>query len=300
VVPVIVGPTGAGKSALAMALAARLDRVEIVSADSRQIYIGMDIGTAKPTPSERAAVVHHMLDVVTPDRAYSAGRYADEARTVIRDVVARDRIPLVVGGSGFYVRALFEGLGAPAVDAAVLSALEERMRVEGYEALVAELELVDPESAAAHPAGNRVKTLRALACYHQTGIPYSRFGGSGALGSFEMAPSYVGVAPDRATLYAWINARAESMLDAGLLGETRSLLASGIARDAPGMRTVGYREVIAHLDGELDEAAMLAAIQQSTRRYAKRQMTWFRRVEGVRWVDPRDVRVEELIAHLSL
>jgi tRNA dimethylallyltransferase len=292
VVQVIVGPTAAGKSALAMALAERMrrdgHRVEIVSADSRQIYTGMDIGTAKPTDEERRAVDHHMLDVVSPDRPYSAGEYAAATRAVILDIIARGATPIVVGGSGFYIRALFEGLAAPAIDPSVLAMLEERIEREGYDALVAELERVDPAAAAAHSINNRVKTLRALACYHQTGRPYSSFAGSGALGRFELEPEYLGVTPDRPTLYAWINERAAVMVERGLVAETRALLDAGLDREAPGLRTVGYREAIAHIDGQLDEAAMLEAIRQSTRRYAKRQLTWFRRVEGVRWIDPRE------------
>jgi tRNA dimethylallyltransferase len=292
VVQVIVGPTAAGKSALAMSLAERMRRdgrrVEIVSADSRQIYIGMDIGTAKPTDEERRAVAHHMLDVVSPDRPYSAGEYAAAARAVTLDIIERGATPIVVGGSGFYIRALFEGLAAPAIDPSVLAMLEERIAREGYDALVAELERVDPAAAAAHSINNRVKTLRALACYHQTGRPYSSFAGSGVLGRFELAPEYLGVTPDRPTLYAWINERAAAMVERGLVAETRALLDAGLDRQAPGLRTVGYREAIAHIDGQLDEAAMLEAIRQSTRRYAKRQLTWFRSVEGVRWIDPRE------------
>jgi tRNA dimethylallyltransferase len=300
VVPVIVGPTAAGKSALAMALAEALGTVEIVSADSRQIYIGMDIGTAKPTPAERSAVKHHMLDIVPPDVAYSAGQYAHAARAVIADVIGRGGIPLVVGGSGFYIRALFEGLAAPEVDADVLRTLEERAGREGYQSLVDELAAVDPAAAAAHSANNRVKTLRALACYQQTGIRYSDFAGSGELGRFEHEPRYLGVTPDRETLYGWINARTEAMVAAGLVDETRWLLSKGLDRSAPGLRTVGYKEAIAHIAGEIDEVAMTAAIQQSTRRYAKRQMTWFRRVEGVQWLDPRTATVADARAALGL
>lgn len=285
-VPVIVGPTAAGKSALAIALAGSFERAEIVSADSRQIYVGMDIGTAKPTPEELRAVPHHMIDMVTPDVPYSAGQYAVAARGAITGIRERGGTPIVVGGSGFYIKALFEGLGAPEVDAGVIAQLESRIEREGYESLVAELERVDPVSAGAHSANNRVRTLRALACYHQTGRRYSEFDGAGALGRFELAPCYVGVAPDRETLYRWINARTLAMLDAGLVDEVRHLL-ERYDPDAPGLRTVGYREAIEHVRGEIDRDTMIASIQQSTRRYAKRQMTWFGRVEGVRWLDPR-------------
>ena len=299
-VPVIVGPTAAGKSALAMGLATGcLERAEIVSADSRQVYVGMDIGTAKPSAEERAAVRHHLIDIITPDQLYSAGQFALAARAVIRERIAAGARSVVVGGSGFYIKALFEGLAAPEVDVATMSALEERVEREGYDALVAELAHVDPDAAAAHSANNRVKTLRALACWYQTGVQYSRFEGSGELGAFEHRPLYIGVAPERATLYAWINARAASMLERGLVEETGRLLSTGIAPDAPGLRTVGYKEAIEHLAGRIDRATMLDAIAQSTRRYAKRQMTWFRRVDGVRWLDPTREGADDAWRHLG-
>jgi tRNA dimethylallyltransferase len=279
VVPVIIGPTAAGKSALAMRMAGEIPHAEIVSADSRQVYIGMDAGTAKPTAHEQSLVRHHMIDIVTPDVAYSAGQYAVAARETIRDARARGATPIVVGGSGFYIRALFEGLGAPEADPQIVALLEQRAEREGYDALVEELRRVDPVAAAAHSANNRVKTLRALACWMQTGRRYSEFGGSGALGRFELEPRYIGVFPEREELYEQINRRTIAMVRGGLVEETRRLV-DRFGSAAPGLRTVGYKEAIEHLEGRIDEPAMIAAIQQSTRRYAKRQMTWFR---SIRW-----------------
>ncbi|HVZ39567.1 MAG TPA: tRNA (adenosine(37)-N6)-dimethylallyltransferase MiaA [Candidatus Kapabacteria bacterium] len=294
IVPVIFGPTCSGKTALALELAQCAERVEIVSADSRQIYLGMDIGTAKPSRQERSIAPHHFIDIVTPDTLYSAGRYAAEARACIADILERGGAPLVVGGSGFYIKALFEGLSAPTADPAVLERLAERGEREGYAALYEELIRVDPQAAATHSPNNHVKTLRALGCYYQTGMPYSSWLASEGLPAAAFVPAYHGIAPPRERLYANINARVHRMLTEGLLDEVRALLAAGQDADAPGLRTVGYAEALRYLRGELDLETMTALIQQSTRRYAKRQMTWFRRVENVRWMEQGSVEAVAL------
>jgi tRNA dimethylallyltransferase len=282
---VIVGPTAAGKTRLALDIARRAGDIEIVSADSRQIYIGMDIGTAKPSAEEMRGVPHHMIDIITPDVLYSAGRFAGDARIVIDDIIARGRRPLVVGGSGFYVKALFEGLGAPTVDEELLERLKLRAKAEGSAALYDELVAIDPDAARAHSPNNLVKTLRALCCYYQTGRLFSSYAREESIEASRYRPSYLAIAPERALLYERIDRRVVAMLDEGLIRETEMLLARGYERDAPGLRTVGYAEAIAYLAGEIDYDSMVAAIQQSTRRYAKRQMTWFKRVEGMRWVE---------------
>lgn len=278
-IPVIVGPTASGKTALACRLAERYPDVEIVSADSRQIYIGMDIGTAKPSPELLENIPHHLVDILPPDRAYSAGRFARDAQGIIDAVLARGGKPLVVGGTGFYIRALFRGLGAPAVDPEVYAGLERRMEAEGYDALLEELRRVDPAGAAMHPPENRVKTLRALACWHQTGLPYSRFHSADdadAAANPRYRPGILRLMPDRALLYERINERVEEMAADGLVEEARRLLEAGYGPDSPGMRTVGYVEAVAFIQGKMNREEMIAAIAQATRRYAKRQMTWFR------------------------
>jgi len=283
IVPVIVGPTASGKTAMSLLVARSVGNVEIVSADSRQVYIGMDIGTAKPSESERREIPHHLIDIIPPSERYSAGRFASDARAVIDEIVARGRLPLVVGGSGFYIRALFEGLSAPAADPAVYRELERRGEVEGYDRLYEELQRLDPTAAAAHSPNNREKTLRALACIVATGQPYSSFATEEAIPAWDRRPAYFGIAPSRPELYARIDRRVEEMVESGLIEETRGLLEGGYNASDPGMRTVGYREALDYLSGECDIESMIARIQQSTRRYAKRQTTWFRRVEGVRW-----------------
>lgn len=285
VIAVIAGPTASGKSALAMRLAARHADVEIVSADSRQVYRGLDIGTAKPTTEDRRRVRHHLIDIIPPSESYSAGKYASDARTSIDDVLIRGGTPVVVGGSGFYIRATFEGLTAPAADPEVYDRLEARLKRVGGRALWDELHRLDPMAARGHAPQNVEKTMRALACIEQTGRPYSEFLAGAGEARWNCAARYIAVDLPREVLYARIDRRVEQMIADGLEDETRAILESGVARDAPGLRTVGYKEMVAYIDGVLSHDAMVAAIQQATRRYAKRQMTWLRRIEGVRWLD---------------
>lgn len=295
IVPVIAGPTASGKTALSFRLFDRHPGIEIVSADSRQIYIGMDVGTAKPSPERRRQVPHHLIDILTPDRAYSAGMFARDAAHAMEEIGERRGIPLVVGGTGFYLRALFEGLQAPEVDPAVYAGLEERMNAGGYPALLEELRRVDPAAAAMHPPENRVKTLRALACYHQTGVPYSTFLSSASSGGTRYVPHMLCLMPERRVLYDRINDRVLEMVDEGLIEETRRLMELGYGPESPGMKTVGYAEAMEHIAGRLTLEEMIAAIRQSTRRYAKRQITWFRNQfpDATFVADPESREVDE-------
>ncbi|MCB0711521.1 MAG: tRNA (adenosine(37)-N6)-dimethylallyltransferase MiaA [Ignavibacteriae bacterium] len=274
-IPVIVGPTASGKTGLALNVAQLDSRVEIISADSRQVYVGMNIGTAKPSEEILSTIPHHLIDIITPNQTYSAGTFARDAQTRVDDILARNQIPVVVGGTGFYVRALFEGLAAPAADREVVAELEERAAKEGYEVLYRELLKVDPEAAQMYPKENRVKTYRALACWYQTGEKYSAFLSSAKEGS-HVEPLVCLILPERELLYRRINDRVVEMIDQGLIEETNRLLESGYRPDDPGMRTVGYKEVLQVLEGKIEESELVPAIQQATRRYAKRQSTWFR------------------------
>ncbi len=275
-IPVLVGPTASGKTALSEQIHAQYPEVEIISADSRQIYVGMDIGTAKPPQAFLQRVPHHLVDIIHPDVRYSAGKFARDASAAINAILERGKIPLIAGGTGFYIRALFEGLQAPAADPVMYSQLEKRVEVEGYDALLEELYRLDPNAAKVLPPENRAKTLRALACCLQTGVPYSQF----LLEQKEILPVYKPVPfclmPDRNLLYERINLRVVDMVNAGLLEETQKLLAQGYTTESPGMKTVGYKEALQYLSGDFSHEEMITAIQQSTRRYAKRQVTWFR------------------------
>ena len=284
-VPVIVGPTASGKTKLAVHLADQFSEIEIISADSRQIYRGMDIGTAKPSETILQQIPHHLIDIHTPDHRFSAGQFSRDASSAIASIVDRGKIPLVVGGTGFYVQALFEGLSAPAADTEIYASLEGRLITEGYESLFNELLRIDPEATKLYPQENQVKTLRALTCWYQTGVKYSTYHHQ-ALQSQLVIPHYCLIFPERDQLYQRINNRVVEMFDEGLVEETRALLASGYSSTTPGLRTVGYKEVIDMLEGEITVREVIPAVQQSTRRYAKRQYTWFRnKIEGATTIE---------------
>jgi tRNA dimethylallyltransferase len=276
---ILTGPTAVGKTGLSLRLAARL-RAEIISADSRQIYRGLDIGTAKPTPDERAQVPHHFIDERTLDEPFSAGRFADAAQARMRSILARGRLPLIVGGSTLYIDALRFGLAeVPQVAAEVRNAVEARLATEGARRLYRELERVDPQSAATMDPTKTQRLVRALEVFHGTGRPLSSY--------FENQPAppfrYTTVVLNRprTVLYRRINERVDAMLSAGLVDEVRGLLDHGIDPEAGPLKTIGYQEPIAYLHGHLSYEEMVARIKRNTRRYAKRQLTWFRRTPAL-------------------
>jgi tRNA dimethylallyltransferase len=289
---VLTGPTGVGKTVLSLNLAENVG-AEIVSADSRQIYKGLDIGTAKPTPDELARVRHHFIDELTIDHPYSAGRFQRDATTRIREIVDRGRVPLVVGGSTLYIHALKHGLAdIPNVPEDVLDSLESEFRNRGGDALFRELETADPRSAAQLDPTKTHRLMRALAVYRATGRPLSSFHDEQE--SPAHAFSVVVLSRDRQELYRRINTRVDSMIAHGLLDEVRGILAKGFDPDTNPLRTIGYREAIEYLRGEISLEETVRLIKRNTRRYAKRQLTWFRRDDTNVWLDASR-RPEELI-----
>ncbi len=284
----LVGPTGSGKTALALELAGRLG-AEIVNCDSRQVYRGLDIGSAKPTPAERAARPHHLFDVVDPDQPFDAARYCALARAAIADIRRRGQRVLVVGGTGLYLKALRHGLCAgPPRDPSLRAALLGR-EAACPGSLHAELMERDPASAARVHAHDQVRLVRALEVLELTGERLSERQASHAFRAEELPMQVIGVAVARARLYAAIDARCAAMLDAGLLDEIRALWTRGYSPDLPALRSIGYRELGAHLRGEVDLATALAAMQRATRRLAKRQLTWFRADASVSWLAPQRI-----------
>ena len=265
--PVIVAPTASGKTALAVALGAHWP-VTVISADSRQIYRGLDIGTAKPDAATRAAVPHLGIDLVEPGERYSAGRFARDAQAWLAGL--GDRQPVVVGGTGFYVRALADGLfKEPDMPVAARAAL--RQWLIGCDRLAAWAGRLDPGYA----GGGRQRAQRAVEIALLTGRPLSWWQ-THARAEGAIDPFYVRLALPRAVLHRRITERVERMLAAGFVGEVERALARGIPADAPGLDGVGYREVVRHLAGDLSAAALPDAIVRSTRQYARRQDTWFR------------------------
>jgi tRNA dimethylallyltransferase len=279
----VVGPTASGKSALGLRLA--LERGgEIVSCDSLQVYRGLDVGSAKATPAERALVPHHLLDVASPGEVFSAADYARLARAAVRDASGRGRLPLVVGGTGLYLRALLEGLfEGPPRDGALRARLERLAERFGDARLHRLLARVDPAAAARIAPRDRVRVVRALEVYRATGRPISaqRDEGREPLRGFRVL--VVGLDPGRDALRAAIEERTARMIRSGLLDEVRGLLARGVPAGARPLQAIGYRQALAVLRGEMSLAEAEASITTDTVRFAKRQRTWFRHQARVRW-----------------
>jgi tRNA dimethylallyltransferase len=282
---VICGPTASGKTSLALEMATCFD-VEIVSADSRQIYRGMDIGTAKATAEERSRVPHHLIDVVDPDQDFTAADFARLGHEAVREIRRRGRLPLLVGGTGLYIRTLTEGLlPAPGEDKNLrrrLRALEEE---EGEGELHRRLQRIDPALAARLHPRDRLRIIRAIEVFTLTGRRLSALQEEHAFGDHPFRLLKFGLAPEREELYRLIDSRVESMMAAGLLEEVRDLLAKGFGAAMKSMQTIGYRETLQHLKGELSLEETVTLIQQATRRYAKRQLTWLRKDKSIIWVD---------------
>ena len=292
---VVVGPTASGKTALALALAERFNG-EIIGADSRQIYRGMDIGTAKPTAEQRARVAHHLMDVVEPDAAYTLAQYQDDANRAILDVWERGRLPLLVGGTGLYVRSVVDGLAIPAVppDADLRARLEADSLASGPVALHARLTALDPVAARMIAPTNQRRVIRALEVCLLTGQPFSAQRGSR---STLYVPLLLGVSTERVRLYAWADARVDAMLAAGLANEVAALAAKGYAWDLPAMSSLGYRQIGAHLRGEVTLEAALERMKFDTHGYIRRQLTWFRPDTRITWLDAAQ---PDLHAHARL
>lgn len=268
----IVGPTAVGKTALAHAIATERP-VEILSADSRQVYRGMDVGTAKPSAAERKAVPYHGLDLIEPTERYSAGRFAREARAALAAIARRGRLSVVVGGTGLYLRALFEGLFAePPLDAARRARLADCLRPLAGAELERWARRLDPLFA----GGGSQRAARAIEIALLTGRSLSRLRAASPATGAPFTPWYARLTLERDKLAERIASRVDRMLVAGLVEEVERLLNAGVPRSAPGFSALGYPEVLAFLDGRLPRAALGPAIVRASRQYAKRQETWFR------------------------
>ncbi len=294
-VHLIVGPTAVGKTFLSELLATQLP-IEIVSADSRQIYRYMDIGTAKPEPQFRQRVMHHFIDIRNPDEYYSAGLFGREARQVIDQIFNHGRIPLVVGGSGFYIKALVDGIfEEPFKDEAVRHELNAQLQKLGLAALYQHLQQIDPIYAKKISPNDRQRILRALEVYQITGKPFSFFHQQKTEPA-AFTPIFWGITMERAALYQRINQRVDQMLKNGLIDEVKQLLKMGYAPTLNALNTVGYKEVIQFLQKELDFSTMVEQIKRNTRRYAKRQLTWFRADSRIQWFEIQNKSDFELLA----
>lgn len=301
----LLGPTASGKSALALALAREIPTLEIVSIDSAQVYCGMDIGTAKPSAQERSQVAHHLLDVRQPHETYSAAEFVANATAAIATIRQRGNVPLVVGGTMLYAKALREGLSdLPSADAAIRARLAAQAAAQGWPALHARLAQVDPATAARLPVTDRQRIARALEVYELTGQPLSQLQTRSSTQSHPERFPIVALAPgDRDAFHERIATRFSAMVDAGLVDELKGLRARWpLHRDLPSMRCVGYRQAWACLEGECTQQEFITAAVSATRGLAKRQMTWLRAMPEATWLDPSAPRqaVAQLRQHLDL
>jgi tRNA dimethylallyltransferase len=282
----LMGPTASGKTDLAIALRERLP-VELVSVDSAMVYRGMDIGTAKPSAAELARAPHRLIDICDPAENYSAARFREDALREMRQITAAGRIPLLVGGTMLYFRALQYGLSdLPPADAVIRRRLEDELQTLGLEALHARLAAVDPVAARRIHRNDPQRTLRALEVWEASGRPLSELQGRAGEAMPYRAVKLVRCPASRGELHARIGRRFLAMLEHGLVEEVERLVARGdLHPDLPSMRSVGYRQVWAWLRGEFDRAEMVERGQAATRQLAKRQMTWLRSERGCHWLD---------------
>ncbi len=286
-IPIICGPTGSGKTKVAVELAASFP-IEVVSADSRQIIKHLNIGTAKPTPQEGNKVRFHLVDLIEPGEPYSAYRFVDDACAALADIIGRDRIPVLVGGTGMYLRALTEGVvEIDNEDTTIREQLEDEMSRIGPQAVYDQLVRVDPTEAARLHPNNQVRVIRALEIYRLTGRPKSELLAEAAHRKGNYSFEYLCLLPDRQELYAAIDRRVDQMMAAGWLAELERLVDAGLGEAIRKARVIGYGELLRFMEGESTLEAAIEVIKQNSHRYAKRQYTWFRNQTSGRFFSSR-------------
>ena len=281
----IAGPTASGKTALAVEIAKELDG-EVVSCDSMQVYKRMDIGTAKPTKEEMQGIVHHMIDVAEADEDFSVSRYCEMASPIVDDILARGKTAVIAGGTGLYMDSLIRGNAfAPFPSTGVREKLEAQADREGMEAMLKWLQSIDPEAAGRLHLSDRKRILRALEVYLETGETITEHNRRTQAVPPRYSPLWLGLDfADRAELYRRIDTRVGLMLDMGLVEEIQNLLSSGIPEKCTAMQAIGYKEFVSALEGQCTIAQAADQVRQSSRHYAKRQLTWFRRNQGIHWL----------------
>lgn len=290
----IVGPTATGKSDLAVAVAERIDG-EVVNADSMQLYRGMDIGTAKLSLAQRRGVPHHLLDVLDVTETATVAAYQRAARRVVDDVLRRGRTPILVGGSGLYLRAALDDLRFPGTDPEVRAELESELAAYGSIPLHARLAEADPAAAASiHPHNGR-KIIRALEVLTVTGVPFrAELPVAGVAGAYYPA-AWIGVDDDPAALDRRVEARVDRMWAAGLVQEVERLVETGLRRGVTASRALGYAQVLGHLDGDYSSDEAMLRTAQATRRFVRRQRSWFRREDRIRWLEATDPQLVDRV-----
>jgi tRNA dimethylallyltransferase len=297
---VLGGPTGVGKSGIAIEISKRLNG-EVISADSRQIYRGLKIGTARLDPEEMKGVRHHLMGVLDPLQTYSAGRFARDASEIVAEICQRDKVPLICGGTGFYIKALLEGLfdETNAVDdrdrlKKVRNALMGELERTGPEELHRRLKIVDPDSAERIHPNDSQRIVRALEIFEVSGKPISLHYRNKDC-DLGIETLRICLNTNRESLFSEIDRRVEEMFECGLVDEVEGLLRDGYGKDTPAFDSLGYKAVIRCLDGEIELDTAMIEIKKDTRHYAKRQLTWFRKESGYKWIDVGPNIVDEIL-----
>ncbi len=290
----IVGPTAVGKTEIAMKIATRLSG-EIISADSRQIYKYLDIGTAKPTEEQRRRLRFHLIDFIEPDDNYSCGQFARDAEEKIKEICKRNKTPIVCGGTGLYIRALFHPLDVlPQSNSETKDRLRAMLEQQGIEHMYNELRRIDPDWAERISPQDKQRILRGIEVYEIAGKPLTKMMGK-RIRHPTLQPHYIGMRLPREDLYSRINQRFDKMLEAGLVGETESLLKRGFKAQSSALRTIGYKEIVGYLQGSMSLETAVDRAKRRTRNYAKRQLTWFNKIARLLWYDSDDRHVLEPI-----
>jgi tRNA dimethylallyltransferase len=289
----IVGPTAVGKTQIAIEVAKRLN-AEIISCDSMQIYCGLDIGTAKASPEEQNGIVHHLIDVVEPDEQYSVARFQEQAKSIIQELNQKQRLPLLVGGTGLYYQALVDDYTFYPLEShqIIRRQWNNIIKEEGLEYAYNYLQSIDPDYAAAISPHDQKRIVRAIEVYQLTGQPFSALQ-TKSQHTYQLA--VVGLYLEREQLYERINLRVEQMLDSGLIKEVTLLRDKGYNLNHNSMQALGYKQVFSYLEGFLSEEEMLDEIKRETRRYAKRQLTWFRKDPRIHWINPGEYSNDDLL-----
>jgi len=299
-IAVLLGPTASGKTNLAVQLS-QYCNFEVISADSRQIYKYLNIGTAKPLKEEINLVEHHLIDFLKPSEYYSAGLFEKEANDAYNNILKNGKYPILLGGSGLYIKAFVEGFSTPDNSKEInrtdiKASLEKVLNTYGKDFLYAELKKVDPEIAQVYSDRNPRRIIRALEYYYTTGMRFSETMKDEQEITFE--PLYFGIHYNRETLYDRINKRVDMMWQNGLIDEVKQILDMGFSKDLNSLNTVGYKETISYLDNLISEEQAIELIKRNTRRYAKRQTTWFKSIDTVRWIRNEELNPKKIASDL--
>lgn len=298
----VIGPTAAGKTDVGIELAEAV-RGEIISVDSMQVYRKMDIGTAKPNPALLKRIPHHLIDILNPDEIYNAGMFCNDADAVIRKLVDDNAAPILVGGTALYFRALINGIiPVPEISETVRNDVRNSAKHHGVESVYQKLLELDPISAQSLHPNDITRLSRALEVYLETGMSIREFQDRHQFSEQRYDALFIGTAWSREELYRRINRRVEIMVEEGLVEETRNLLETGYSPDLPSLNAIGYRQAVQYLEGKLSLDEMIRDIQQKSRRYAKKQLTWYRKDDTIRWIDGKRLdseTVEKAARHIA-